>query len=89
MIPDKLAKEVKALRFTTDKKGRKMPLKKISRQTGLTLRQIKYVLFEKDNIRIIELKEKYYKNSYSRIQSEAFHRGIQESPLNKAISPLS
>ena len=62
MIPDELVEEVKALRLITDKRGRNTPLKKISIQTKLSIREVKYILYERDkkeekDIRIQELIE--------------------------------
>lgn len=68
-IPDKLAEEVKALRSTTDKKGRKMPLAKVCSKTGLTMRKVKYILFEHNNLRIKDLKQSYYIKTYVKLQS--------------------
>jgi hypothetical protein len=61
-IPDKLAKEVKALRSTTDKKGRKMPLKIISKKANIPIWRVRFILYERKDIRVNEIKLAWMRN---------------------------
>jgi hypothetical protein len=47
--------KVKTLRATLGKDGKPMPLKKINKLTKLSVRRIKFILYERGNHRVKEL----------------------------------
>jgi hypothetical protein len=78
-ISDELAKEVKALRSDTD-----MTLEQIANKAKLNVRQVRFILYERDNIRVIELKLKWQNDFRQAVAKER----LSTSALTLSTSKL-
>jgi len=75
-ISKETAEKVKALRSATDKKGKPLSITQISIRTKLKPRQVKFILYEKGNQRINDLK---YKWLWERRHPQALSNSLQQS----------
>lgn len=61
-ISDTLAKEVRDLRTTIDRTGKRMTVNKICQKTKLSHRKVTFILYERDNQRVRDLKGNKWKH---------------------------